>query len=90
MRLFVGAVADDDTGATDLGNMLTLEGMRVAVITFGDEAAVQTAAKDCDAIVIGTASRSIAKDICYERTRLAVRRCGREPRCAHSRHNVPF
>lgn len=72
-RTFVGAVADDDTGAADLAGMLAERGMRAAVIL--DSASPQqlrTWAAQCDAVVIGTATRSIAKNEAYTRTRAAI------------------
>lgn len=73
MALFLGAVADDDTGATDLGNMLMSQGMQVAVVALGDLDALRETAVDCDAVIVGTASRSVAKLEAYRRTQDAVR-----------------
>lgn len=70
---FVGAVADDDTGAADLAGMLAERGMRAAVIL--DNASPQqlrTWAAECDAVVIGTATRSMARNEAYTRTRTAI------------------
>src|SRR6187402_3244299 len=73
MPIFAGAVADDDTGATDLAGMLTAQGMRVSLVL--DKASPEQLAlwaSDCDAVVIGVASRSIAKSDAYSRTFAAV------------------
>lgn len=72
-RVFVAAVADDDTGAADLAGMLAERGMRAAVVL--DSASphqLRTWAAECDALVIGTAARSVAKDEAYTRTRDAI------------------
>lgn len=72
-RLFVAAVADDDTGAADLAGMLAERGMRAAVVL--DSASphqLRTWAAECDALVIGTATRSVTKDEAYTRTRDAI------------------
>jgi uncharacterized protein YgbK (DUF1537 family) len=57
MRLILGAVADDYTGASDLANTLARNGLRTAQIIGvpGPEIALQ----DLDAIVIALKSRSI-------------------------------
>lgn len=71
--VFVAAVADDDTGAADLAGMLAERGMRAAVVL--DSASPQQLrswAAECDALVIGTATRSIARDAAYMRTRAAI------------------
>ncbi len=74
MPVFVAAVADDDTGATDLAGMLTGAGMRVSLLLDSvSEAQLSAWSVDCDAIVLGTASRSIAPQEAYERTSVAVR-----------------
>src|SRR3954452_17914903 len=74
MALAFSAVADDDTGATDLAGMLAERGMR-AILLLDQPSAEEFAgwAKDADAVVIGTASRSIDPAEAYRRTRAAVR-----------------
>lgn len=74
MPIFVAAIADDDTGATDLAGMLTDQGMRVVVVL--DDTSpeqLQRWSADCEAVVLGTASRSIRKDDAYARTVAAVK-----------------
>jgi uncharacterized protein YgbK (DUF1537 family) len=73
MPLAFAAVADDDTGATDLAGMLAERGMRAILLLeqpTPEEFAHST--KDADAVVIGTASRSIDPGEAYRRTRAAV------------------
>lgn len=73
MAVFFAAVADDDTGATDLAGMLAERGMRAVLLI--DEPSPQNFrqwTKYADAVVIGTAARSVAPDIAYARTRKAV------------------
>jgi uncharacterized protein YgbK (DUF1537 family) len=73
MPIWFAAVADDDTGATDLAGMLANRGMRVILII--DEPAPEDFERwtgEADAVVIGTGSRSIAPDTAYHRTRRAV------------------
>ena len=74
MALFVAAVADDDTGATDLAGMLTGAGMRVSLLlnSAGDVELDRWAA-DCDAVIVGTAARSTAAQEAYNRTAAAIR-----------------
>lgn len=74
MPFAFAAVADDDTGATDLAGMLAERGMRALLLLdqpSGEEFDRWT--KDADAVVIGTASRSINPAEAYRRTRDAVR-----------------
>lgn len=73
MAVIFAAVADDDTGATDLAGMLAERGMRVILMI--DEPSPEIFRQwtaDADAVVIGTASRSVPSDVAYERTRRAV------------------
>ena len=74
MPFAFAAVADDDTGATDLAGMLAERGMRAVLLLdqpSGEEFECWT--KHADAVVIGTASRSINPAEAYRRTRDAVR-----------------
>lgn len=74
MAIVFAAVADDDTGATDLAGMLADRGMRPVMIL--DEPwreDFERWTRDVDAVVIGTASRSVESSAAYERTRRAVR-----------------
>ncbi len=73
MSVFVAAIADDDTGATDLAGMLTAEGMRAIVVLEGATAEeLRRWSADADAVIVGTASRSITKEEAYARTRRAA------------------
>lgn len=73
MPVWFAAVADDDTGATDLAGMLADRGMRAALI-LGEPAPedFERWTSEADAVVIGTGSRSVAPDVAYHRTRQAV------------------
>src|SRR3569833_3866409 len=74
MPFAFAAVADDDTGATDLAGMLAERGMRAVLLLdqpSGEEFEGWT--KHADAVVIGTASRSNNPAEAYRRTRDAVR-----------------
>lgn len=69
MRLSLGCIADDYTGASDLANTLTRQGLRT-VQTIGvpsDDFALP----EVDAVVVSLKSRSIAADIAVERSRAA-------------------
>src|SRR5947209_6799818 len=73
MHLAFSAVADDDTGATDLAGMLAKRGMRaILLLDQPSTEELERWTKDADAIVIGTASRSIDPGEAYRRTRDAV------------------
>lgn len=69
-----GAVADDDTGATDLAGMLAGQGLRtVLVIDLPAKECFSEWTRDHDAVVIGTATRAAKPAVAYERTRAAIR-----------------
>jgi uncharacterized protein YgbK (DUF1537 family) len=73
MPVWFAAVADDDTGATDLAGMLAQRGMRAVLII--DEPSPEDFAEwtgNADAVVMGTGSRSVAPDVAYRRTRQAI------------------
>lgn len=73
MPVFFAAVADDDTGATDLAGMLAERGMRAVLII--DEPSAEDFERwtsEADGVVIGTASRSVEPGVAYRRTRKAV------------------
>lgn len=72
--VILAAVADDDTGATDLAGMLQEQGVRTIVV-FDGTTPEQLAswAADADAVILGTAARSVPRDVAYERTRAATR-----------------
>jgi uncharacterized protein YgbK (DUF1537 family) len=69
VKLSLGCIADDYTGASDLANTLTRQGLRT-VQTIGvppDDLALP----DVDAVVVSLKSRSIAADVAVERSRAA-------------------
>lgn len=69
----IAAIADDDTGATDLAGMLTGEGIRTVVVLQSVDAALLRKYSDSvDAVIIGTGSRSITRQEAYDRTYAAV------------------
>jgi uncharacterized protein YgbK (DUF1537 family) len=70
--MIFGAVADDDTGATDLAGMLAGEGLRTVLVI--DESRLAEFAAGCDAVIIGTGTRALPPREAYDRTRAAVRR----------------
>ena len=68
-KLFLGCIADDYTGASDLANTLTRQGLRT-VQTIGvpsDDLALP----DVDAVVVSLKSRSIAANVAVDRSRAA-------------------
>jgi 3-dehydrotetronate 4-kinase len=73
MSVFFAAVADDDTGATDLAGMLAEQGMR-PVLLIGEPAGAQLTeyVAGCDAVVFGAGSRALAPAEAYARTADAV------------------
>ena len=69
-----GAVADDDTGATDLAGMLAGQGLRIVlVIDLPAEERFAAWTRDCDAVILGVATRAAAPSLAYQRTREAIR-----------------
>jgi 3-dehydrotetronate 4-kinase len=73
MPVWFAAVADDDTGATDLAGMLAERGMRAVLII--DEPSTEDFERwtsEADGVVIGTGSRSIEPGVAYRRTRKAI------------------
>jgi 3-dehydrotetronate 4-kinase len=71
--LLFAAVADDDTGATDLAGMLRDQGIRV-IVAFNGATPEQLDrwTSDADAVILGTASRSISRQDAFDRTRDAI------------------
>ena len=65
------AVADDDTGATDLAGMLSEEGLRTVLVVDGDP---ERWSADCDAVILGIGSRALPAKEAYSRTREATRK----------------
>ncbi len=73
MRPVFAAVADDDTGATDLAGMLADQGVRtVLVIDVPTLADLEVWSEDADAVIIGVATRSVEPRLAYEHNRAAV------------------
>jgi len=72
--IIFGAVADDDTGATDLAGMLADQDLRtVLVIDLPPAEDFAAWTRDCDAVIMGVASRAAAPRVAYQRTRQAIR-----------------
>jgi uncharacterized protein YgbK (DUF1537 family) len=80
--LLFGAVADDDTGASDLAGMLAGRGVRtLLVIDLPPEERLAEWARGYRAVVMAEGTRNVAPPAAYERTRAAVRMLrGRRPR----------
>lgn len=73
MNLVFAAIADDDTGASDIAGMLAAEGMRtIIVLDSASPGELSQWAEAADAIVIATATRALRPDEAYSRTRQAV------------------
>lgn len=74
MPVYFAAIADDDTGATDLAGMLAMRGMNAVVLMDEPSASdFNRWTQDAECVVLGTASRSIAPADAYARTLRAVR-----------------
>ena len=68
------AVADDDTGATDLAGMLAEQGLRtVLVIDLPTDGRFEPWAEHHDAVIAGAGTRALGAREAYDRTRAAVR-----------------
>jgi uncharacterized protein YgbK (DUF1537 family) len=73
-RLLFAAVADDDTGASDLAGMLAGGGVRtLLVIDLPPEAQLLEWSRGYQAVVMAEGTRNVAPAAAYERTRAAVR-----------------
>jgi uncharacterized protein YgbK (DUF1537 family) len=69
-----GAVADDDTGATDLAGMLADQGVdTVLIIDIAGEECFDCWASGYDAVIVGAGSRALAPREAYQRARHAIR-----------------
>jgi uncharacterized protein YgbK (DUF1537 family) len=74
MAMLFGAVADDDTGASDLAGMLADQGVRcILAIDLPSSGQLADWAKDCDAVVLGVGSRAIDPSVAYQRMRAGAR-----------------
>jgi uncharacterized protein YgbK (DUF1537 family) len=72
--LLFAAVADDDTGASDLAGMLAGGGVRtLLVIDLPAEEKLLEWSRGYQAVVMAEATRNVAPALAYERTRAAVR-----------------
>jgi len=65
------AVADDDTGATDLAGMLSEEGLRTVLVLDGDP---ERWSEGYDAVILGVGSRALPARDAYLSTREATRK----------------
>ena len=75
MSLLFAAIADDDTGATDIAGMLAQEGVRTLLVLEGaTDVELRGWIRDVDAVVIGTASRNISPQEAYDRTAASMAR----------------
>jgi 3-dehydrotetronate 4-kinase len=70
--LILGVIADDFTGATDMGSMLARGGMRV-VQTIGVPTPATLAELDADAVIVALKSRSIPASDAIEQSMAACR-----------------
>jgi len=73
VKLSLGCIADDYTGASDLANTLTRQGLRT-VQTIGvpsDDLALP----EVDAVVVSLKSRSIEANVAVDRSRAAENGC---------------
>jgi uncharacterized protein YgbK (DUF1537 family) len=77
MAILFGAVADDDTGATDLAGMLADQGVRtVLAIGLPRPDRLDAWAGQSDAVILGVGSRALAPGTAYDRMREGVRLLG--------------
>jgi len=75
--LLFAAVADDDTGASDLAGMLAGAGVRtLLVIDLPGPEELARWRRGFGAVVLAAATRNVAPALAYERTRAAVRLLG--------------
>jgi uncharacterized protein YgbK (DUF1537 family) len=73
-RLLFAAVADDDTGASDLAGMLAEQGVRtLLVLDLPAPAQFAEWTRGYEAVVLAEGTRNLAPALAYERTRAAIR-----------------
>ena len=73
-RLVFAAVADDDTGASDLAGMLAEQGLRtLLVLDLPTPAQFMEWTREYQAVVMAEGTRNLAPAAAYERTRAAIR-----------------
>lgn len=74
MNPVFAAVADDDTGATDLAGMLAGQGLKtVLVIDVPPAECLYRWSEGHDAVIVGAGTRALAPSEAYDRSRAAVR-----------------
>ena len=81
-RLLFGAVADDDTGASDLAGMLAGQGLRtLLVIDLPEQGQLEEWGEGHHAVVMAEGTRNLRADEARARTRSAIRLLkSRDPR----------
>lgn len=73
-RLLFAAVADDDTGASDLAGMLAEQGVRtLLVLDLPSPAQFAEWTRGYESVVMAEGTRNLAPALAYERTRAAIR-----------------
>jgi uncharacterized protein YgbK (DUF1537 family) len=73
-RLLFAAVADDDTGASDLAGMLAGQGVRtLLVLDLPSPAQFAEWTRGYETVVMAEGTRNLAHALAYERTRAAIR-----------------
>jgi len=73
-RLVFAAVADDDTGASDLAGMLAGQGVRtLLVLDLPSPEQFSEWTRGYEAVVMAEGTRNLAPAVAYERTRAAIR-----------------
>ena len=73
-RLLFAAVADDDTGASDLAGMLAGQDVRtLLIIDLPSPAQFLEWSREYQAVVMAEGTRNVAPAVAYERTRAALR-----------------
>ena len=73
-RLLFAAVADDDTGASDLAGMLAGQGLRtLLVIDLPEQGRLDEWGEGCHAVVMAEGTRNLPPASARERTRAAIR-----------------
>jgi 3-dehydrotetronate 4-kinase len=72
-QLVFAAIADDDTGASDLAGMLAEQQVRtLLVIDLPTPEQLQEWSRDCDAVVMAQGTRNLAPELARQKTRRAL------------------
>ncbi|OXS78692.1 four-carbon acid sugar kinase family protein [Domibacillus enclensis] len=71
MNNIIGVVADDTTGANDIGIMFSKNGCTVKVVAFNEEMTLQ---KDANVIIVDTDSRLDSPDLSYQKVFQATKK----------------